>query len=163
MDVQLFMNYPSNLSNLLTLLQQGVVNVGLWFFPINMGNCHWTLLCLDFEANSKLALYVDPAGAAMPLSLSSVLSQWNFQIVDCLQTVQYDNFPCGVWICWCVDRILDHCATAPLSSFTLLNLVHVNSCDPTERLENTQLIALVRKMFSDQLLNSYQRRTLLVV
>lgn len=98
----------------------------------------------------------------MPLSLSQVLSQWNFQIVDRLQTVQYDNFQCGVWVCWCVDRILDHRVSAPLSSFTLLHLVNVNSCDPTEKLENTQLIALVRQAFSDQLLLSSQRGTLLV-
>ena len=163
-NTRIISEYPVILSLLLVKLQQFVPQSGIWFFPINMGNCHWTLLCLECNNSNYKALYFDPGGAAAPLLLSQTLRQLRIQFVDLLQKVQYDNFQCGIWVCWAVDRILDHRArNLPLISFSLHQLVRVNSGNSRHWLENNQLIALVRQEFSNRLLASKQRGTLLLI
>ena len=141
--------------------------VGLWFFPINVGNNHWSLLLVDNSQSPWTVLFFDPLGNSIPRrgvfdSLRGRVGGIRVRFLR--ERVQYDGCHCGVWVCWCASRlILFRSSYRDWNKFSLRGYeVGVNTSDPQIMQKNTTFIAKVRSVYAERLFHAEQRGQLLI-
>ena len=101
------------------------INKTLVMAPMNLGGKHWTILAwLRDDDRGRLVWYFDSYGDPIEERLKSLFVEGAEKLVfQQFGKVQFDDYQCGVWVCWWAATLLDWLTPGKFLNFSLDDLV----------------------------------------
>ena len=138
------------------------INKTLVMAPMNLGGKHWTILTwLRDDDRGRLVWYFDSYGDPIEERFKSLFVEGAEELVfQQFGKVQFDDYQCGVWVCWWAATLLDWLTPGNFLNFSLDDLVFTDATTEAQIQRNSTVAQEAREEYEKRLCDALARGTL---